>query len=375
MNILYIANKGYFKGGGQVSLWNLVRRINPDKFIPHFICPSQGAFFDTLTRDQISVDIISYPHFKTLNMFAVLKAISLIKQIAIEKKIDLIHANGPRMNLLSGLVAKICKMPVVWHERTLVEKGMWDSDRFFSFLADKIICNSDAIRERFLKNGKIHKKVITIINGVDTTLFNPHVDGSSVRREFNIRDNEIVIGMAGRIEPSKGQLCFLKAARDLASKYNNLKFLIAGGIFSECPINYKRELEEFITKHNLEKKVIFAGVRNDMPQILAAMNIMVLAADAEACGRVLFEAMACAKPIVATNTGGTPEIVIDKETGLLVPPKNSKALVKAIIALLDDKDLAKQMGVKGRERVEKYFTIQEHVRKTEAVYEEILNGC
>lgn len=371
-NILYIANEGTLKGGGQISLWNLVMRLNKDRFRTFFVCPSEGSFTDILRKAQISIDIVNFSPLKRPNLFAVISTIVKIKRIIKKNKIDIVHSNGPRMSLLSALAAKLAKTAIIWHERTLVEKGMWDSDRFFACLADKIICNSDAIRQRFLKKGKIHEKVITIINGVDTDLFNPCVDGSSVRKELNIKDSEIIIGIAGRIDPTKGQLYFLEAARDLVSKYDNLKFLIAGDAFGKRLIEYKRKLDEFIAENNLGEKVIFIGARKDMPHVLAAMDIVVLASDAEGCGRVIFESMSSAKPMVGTNSGGTPEIIQDKETGLLVPPKDSKSLAKAINVLLSDQEFSKNMGEKGRKRVEDYFTIEEHVKKTEKIYEELL---
>ncbi len=374
INILYISNTGQIKGGGQISLWNLVTRLDKEKFRPFFICPSGGSFADMLIKAGIVVDIVSFPRLKRLNLLAIIKVILKIKRFIRERKIDLVHSNGPRMSLLSGLAAKLARKIIVWHERTLVEKGMWDSDRFFSFLPDKIICNSDAIRQRFSKKGKINEKVITIINGVDITLFNPCVDGSSVRKELNIKDNEIVIGMASRIEPTKGQVYLIKAAAELVKHHHNLKFLISGGVFGQRSINYKRILDELIAKDNLQDRFIFTDIRSDMPQLLAAMDIVVLASDAEACGRVIFEAMSLAKPIVGTNSGGTPEIIQDKETGLLFLPKDPKSLFEAIRVLLNDRELAKDMGKKARERVEECFTIEEHVRKTEKVYQELLNG-
>jgi glycosyltransferase involved in cell wall biosynthesis len=373
-NILYIANEGNLKGGGQLSVWNLVTRLNKDRFRLFFICPSEGSFADMLREAGIDVEIVIFPSLKKINPFAIISTIVKIKRIINEKKIDIVHSNGPRMSLVSGIAAKLAKIAVVWHERTLVEKGMWDSDRFFSFLADRIICNSEAIRQRFLKNGKIHRKIITIINGVDTALFNPSVDGSYIRREFDIKDSEIVIGMASRIDPTKGQLYLIQAAAALTHCHPNLKFLISGGVFGQRFIDYKNSLDELIVQENLQDKIIFTDIRNDMLQIMAAINILVLASDAEGCGRVLFEAMASGKPVVATNTGGTPEIVLDKETGLLVPPKDSKSLTEAISVLLSDSKLAEDMGKKARKRVEEYFTIEEHVKKTEKVYRELLNG-
>jgi glycosyltransferase involved in cell wall biosynthesis len=249
---------------------------------------------------------------------------------------------------------------------------MRDIDRFLSFLPDKIICNSEAIRKRFYRKGKIEDKIITIINGVDIDKFNPKISGREIRKEFAINEEEVVMGITSRIDPEKGHEYFLRGAAEVVKNHPGVRFLIVGDAFSPEHFWLREYLKKLTRTLRLEDEVIFAGFRKDMPQVLAGMDILVLASDAEPCGRVLFEAMACGKPLIATNTGGTPEIVIDRETGLLVPPRNSELLARALITLLNNNELRKEMGQKGRKRIEEHFTIEKHVEKTEAVYEELL---
>ena len=118
--------------------------------------------------------------------------------------------------------------------------------------------------------------------------------------------------------------------------------------------------------------MVFTDFRKDIPRIIASLDLLVLTSEKEHFGRVLIEAMACAKPVVATNAGGVPEIVKDGETGILVPPKDSSAMAEAIITLLQDKERARRMGLAGRERVEKMFDIKENARKTEEIYKNLL---
>ncbi len=370
-NILYLHETSIL-GGAENSLLNLVSKLDKNKFQPFFICPQDGPFVDELKKLNIEVFFVRFPRLKRLNPFRICSAINKIRQVIRKKEIALVHSSGTGTNLLAAVSAKLSHVLITWHARNLLGKGMWDIDRFFSFLPDKIICNSEAIRERFYKRGKIQDKIITIINGVNVSKFDPGISGRQIRKEFDINDEEIIVGMVGRLDPSKGHEYFLHAAAGVVKSYPRVRFLIVGDTFSPEHFWLREHLRNLVQKLHLEKRVIFAGFRRDMPQVLAGMDIFVLASDAEPCGRVLFEAMAMAKPIVATNTGGTPEIVIDRETGLLVPPRNSEALAKNIIILLNNRELAKEMGQRGRERVEKYFTIQEHVEKTEAVYEELL---
>ncbi len=106
----------------------------------------------------------------------------------------------------------------------------------------------------------------------------------------------------------------------------------------------------------------------------AALDIAVIPSDAEACGRVIFEAMAMSKPVVGTNTGGTPEIIVDGDTGILIPPRDPEALTEAVLRLADDPRLRDRMGESGRRRIEKNFSIEAHVRQIELAYSGLLDA-
>ena len=122
----------------------------------------------------------------------------------------------------------------------------------------------------------------------------------------------------------------------------------------------------------LNGAVVFTGFRRDMPACFSLSDVVVLASHAEPCGRVLFEAMASGKPVVATNTGGTPEIVRDGETGLLYAPGDDAGLATHLRSLYGDAARRIALGEEGRRRAASEFSIQAHVRRTEALYEEVL---
>lgn len=372
--ILYIANDGEITGGGAVSLGSLIKCLDKKRFSPFVICPYRGSFVELLDKENIVVDIIYFPRLKSLNILAISKTIAKLVSVIKQRKIQLLHANGPRFNFLGAMAAKCCRIPVIWHERTLPLKNMIDIDLMLSFLPERIICNSWALAERFYKRKKIRKKIRVIMNGVDTRLFNPYVSAAKIRSEFGIAKEELVVGIIGRIDPIKGIDYCIDAAAEICRSFSLARFLIVGDVFQKEHVWFLDKLKEKVKTLALEGKVIFCGFRHDMPEVFAACDICLLYTDAEACGRVLFEAMASAKAVVATNNGGTPEIVVDGETGILVPPKDPQTLAKALMKLLNDKNLARQMGRKGRERVEKNFTLEQYVKKTELVYEELLNA-
>ena len=367
-NILYLHNESIM-GGAEISLLNLVKRLNKELFVPHFACSKEGPFIDELKRLKILPDFVQFPSIRWPNPVRICNTIRNLLDIIKKKQIDLIHSNQPRSNLFGAIAAKIKNVPIVWHERCL-ERGRFDSDNILSFLPDKIICNSNAVRNRFTRGKEIDTKIRTIINGVDLSEFNPESNGSAIRKEFNIGEDELIIGTVGRIDLEKGYEYFLESARIILQDVKGVRFLIVGGAFNN-PLHEKSLYETSVEK-GVDKKTIFTGFRRDIPQLLASMDVVVLPSEIDACSRVLFESMAMQKPLVATNAGGTPEVVLDGITGFLVKPRDSSEMAKSIMKLLQNKSLSVQYGKAGRKRVEEMFTIERNIKETEGVYLELL---
>jgi glycosyltransferase involved in cell wall biosynthesis len=313
---------------------------------------------------------MQYPGLK--NIPAVLTTVRRIKNLVRHESAALIHANTPRTNLMGAMAAKLARIPIIWHERTLLNEGMIDIDRIFSPLADKIICNSEAIRRRFSSTGKFAEKTLAILNGVDLAEFNPGVGGRDIRREFNVNDSTPVVGIISRLWPDKGHRDFIKAAARVLEEIPRVCFVVVGDFESPEYAAHKRELDELISSLGLEGEIIFLGFRSDIPRVMAGLDIVVLPSEVEGCARVLLEAMAMQKPVVATDSGGTPEVVADGRTGILVPPKDPARLADALLRLLSDRELAIKMGRQGRIRVEELFSINKNLAATMAVYEELL---
>jgi len=368
-NILYLHNESIM-GGAEISLLNLVKRLDKKLFTPHFACSKEGPFIDELRNIKIPPDFVKFPSIRWPNPVRICNTIRDLKNIIKNRRIDLIHSNQPRSNLFGAIAAKINSVPIVWHERCL-ERGRFDSDNIFSFLPDRIICNTGAARNRFTKE-KIDAKIRIIINGVDLSEFDPESNGGVIRKEFNIDEDELVVGTIGRIDPEKGYEYFLESARILLQDVKNVRLLVVGDASNNR--SFEKALSEMSVEKGIYKKTIFTGYRKDIPQLIASMDVVVLPSGIDACSRVLFESMAMQKPLVAANAGGTPEIVQDGITGLLVKPGDSSEMAKSIMKLLNDKHLAEQYGKAGRKRVEEMFTIERNVKETESVYLELLDN-
>lgn len=368
-NILYLINTPDIKGGGEISLLNLLKKIDKKSYNPIVVCPSEGGMSLAIRDMNIYVEIVPMKRLRYLNLYSLISGVWRLIEVINRYKIDIIHANGSRCMIYGGIAGKIKRIPVIWHVRIIEKDNLLD--RILSKLADRIIVISNSVRDRFnwLKN---REKISVIYNGIDIDDFSRDINTDKIRKELSITEDEIVIGTVGQLIPMKGHKYFIEAAKIVLEKIKNVKFIITGS--SQENSSYEMELKNMVKNYNLEDKIIFTGYRKDIKNIIALMDIFVFSAVGEGFGRVLIEAMVLQKPIVAANSGGIPEIVVDGKTGLLVPENDPHSIASAVIMLINEKDTRDRMGRAGRKRVEEMFTIERHTRDIENLYSEVLKG-
>ncbi len=353
--------------GGERSLVNLIRHLDPARFRARVACDATDEFVAVVAASA-PVERLRCPGFRPPGP-AALRAVRRLAQICRHADAAILHANTPRTNLYAAVAGRLAGVPVVWHCRNLLEPGMRDTDRRFAWLPDRIICNSAAIAARFA-GSRWRDRVTTIVNGVDLGEFRPGISGAAIRAELGWTGRRIIAAIS-RLDPAKGHDVLLAAMQRLAARCPDARLLIAGRAAADPEARHAALLRR-IESLGLGETVRLAGFRRDIPELLAAADVCVLPAAAEACGRVLLEAMAMAKPVVGTASGGTPEIVQDGVTGILVPPGDGGAMAEALEILLRDPARAGSMGAAGRDRAAAHFTIEAHAEKTMRVYSEIL---
>lgn len=236
--------------------------------------------------------------------------------------------------------------------------------------AGALIAVSESVKALADRNGcsAAAGRAVTVHNAVDPAPFDGRFKERSreLRREWKVPEGEIVIGTAGRLLPVKaihilleGFASYLKGAERAA------RLVIVG----RGPL--RGELESRARALGLADKVVCAGFREDMPSVMGAFDVFALTSDSEGFPIVLLEAMAAGKPVVATRVGGVPELVVDGETGKLVPPRDP-ASVAAALAFFDDAARRRAFGASGRRRVLEGYTLDHMLRKTMEVYAECL---
>lgn len=233
---------------------------------------------------------------------------------------------------------------------------------------DCFICASDAIRRILAADGLPESRLVTVYEGIDIERVEaaPPID---LHAELWLPHHAPIIGNVAALVPHKGQRHLLDAAALVVRQAPDARFVIAGDG------ELRGSLERLIKEQSLDKHVFLLGFRPDVLSVHQAFDIFVMSSVTEGLGTSLLDAMACGKPVVATTAGGMPEVVADGKTGILVPPRDHRAMASAIIRLLGDESLRRDMGAAGRARVRQHFSVEEMVRGTMAVYRRVRAGA
>lgn len=366
-------------GGAENSLLLLINNLDVNQWQPH-LATTNGRFAQAAQSFHIPTHLLEFPQLRRSTSFAFdwWKTAQQVAALAQSLDIKIVHANTIRASLYTSLAVKLSQRPFIWHMRDfwlsenepqrkwLDRWGKW----LLSRMAAVIIANSQATASHLPASAK----VIVVHNGIDLTEFDQMVDGHNFRQQYNIPTDTPLIGMVGRLRPWKGQSTFLHIAAQFSHTHPQTHFLIVGGNPFTDDDSYAQELQQLACELNLTDKVTFTGQITDIQSALAAMDIFVHPGEPEPFGLVNIEAMAMQKPVIAFAHGALPEIVVDGETGFLVPPYDLAAMATQITTLLKDENLRIRLGQNGRKRIETHFTIQQTAVKITKIYEQILNN-
>ncbi len=354
-------------GGAERQLVELVKRIDKKKFNPVVCCLTRGGPLEKELKDAKIKYFILGKKFK-FDFSVIFNLIPILKQ----ENIQILHTWMFTSNAFGRVAGIIAKIPIIIAEEQCVD--IWKNkfhlfiDKTLSYFTDKIICVSEGVKNFYYQRAYIPlDKMITIYNGIKI-YDNVNIDTGKKKEEFGIIANDKVITTVGRLAPQKGIEYLLYAVPILLESLPKTKFLIVGEGAE------RNKLENLARKLNISKNVIFTGLRNDIKEILAVTDVFVLPSLFEGFPNVIMEAMLAGKPVVATEIPGIDELAVNGKTGFLVPPKDVNSLASAIIALLKNPKEGKKMGIKGRQRIEKYFSINETVRETEELYKVLIKS-
>lgn len=234
-------------------------------------------------------------------------------------------------------------------------------------LANRLIAVSEHVRSFTIEFFPFMnpQNFVVVYNGIDYSKFLEHHQSADLRRELGIRSEEVLIGFVGRLTEQKGIEHLLEAAERLCKKYQDIAFILVG------EGDLRQQLEHQAATLGLSR-VMFVGYQRDIPRFLEMFDMFVLPSLWEGLPVSVLEAMAAARPVVATGVSGTQEVVEEGVTGYLVEPRNVQQLEDRLAALISNADLRKRMGEAGRLRVIERFSAETMIAKTGQIYDELL---
>ena len=286
-------------------------------------------------------------------------------------RIDLVHTDHSRdLFTLVPALRLAGGVPLVMHKHigTSGPKKLF-VHHYMYHRVDFVIAISEVIRANLLATHPLREDQVGIIHhGIDVGRFQPDPAARArLRAELGVADHECLVGTVGRLQEPKGHLDFMEVARRVLPGHPDTRFVIVGTATAGAE-EEAAAIEQAATAPELGGRVIMAGFRTDVPDLLGAMDLFLFPSYAEAFGLVIIEAMAMHLPVVAYGCDGVPDIVADRGTGLLVPLHDRDALTGAVAELLNDPERRLALGRAGRARVEAKFTDEHFYGQLEDLY-------
>jgi glycosyltransferase involved in cell wall biosynthesis len=355
MRIVHLVIGGEIAGGQVVAL-RLARAARERGDEVSFVAPDRGPFTELAEHEGFRMEIL--PLRRSIQLGAAWRLARLLRR----RRADVLHTHTlAAANVLSRLAGAAAHVPVVSHLhienhfRPATRRLLAGLDNATARLAARLVAVSEDTRRAYERQGYPRGRIEVVYNGVDVPA------NGGFRRNEPARIGEIA------------RLCDVKGQRELLQAVARLPHarLVLAGRDLEQGGAFQDALERESERLGIRDRVEF-GFHEDVPALLESLDVVVLPSWTEGLPVVLLEAMAHARPVVATPVGGTPELVVDGETGLLVPPRDPEALADALRRLLGDPDLARRLGEAGRERVAERFTAARQTRRILELYDELV---
>lgn len=372
--------------GVEFSTLYLAQHIDRSRFRVVVICPEEGDLPERCRAAGVDVVIAPSPRFMSTsveigrvyvpNPFSCgINALRLIglarRHAALYRRLDaaLVCTKGVFAHLYGTLAARIARRPAVIHMQDLLANPLYI--RFFGTfarLAQRVIADGTPIRDQ-LAPFVGADRVDLIYNGVDLDQFSTAISGEGVRAEWGIDADTVLIGNVARLTSWKGQDVLLKAFIRLAPDYPGAKLVLVGSPVFHGD-DFEAELRRLAADSGLSDRILFAGFRWDLPEVLAALDIFVYPSIRKDTSPLsLVSAMASGGPILASDVGGVAELLTHTEDGLIVPAADVDALGNALRWMLDDPDLRKRLGAAARRTAERSLSLSVFARQCESVFE------
>lgn len=354
-------------GGGESHVLDLVATLNRTRFEPVVLAFTDGPMIQALQKMEVPAHVIASEKAFDISVW------KQVKRFLQQQQIDMVHVHGTRANTNVLWAARSLQLPLIYtihgwsfHEglNPMMKRARIAAEKFITRKAQVNICVSEANRQTGLQAfGSFRAEVIR--NGVNLQKFDPAVIYPDVKTALGIPANHLVVGYIARMTYQKDPVTMLRAFAAAAQQVKDVTLLmVGGGELKQAAIDTAQAL-------GIADKVVFLDFRQDVPAVLKAMDIYCLPSLWEGFPIGVLEAMAMGKAVIATDVDGTREAVTHEQNGLLVPPANPEALAAAMVRLLQDFYLRKQLQQKAVKTIQTTYNVTGMTRRIENIYEAI----
>ncbi|MFM7143593.1 MAG: glycosyltransferase [Alphaproteobacteria bacterium] len=347
-------------GGTEQQILELVRRIDRRRFDPVVCCFRHGAKAREI--ESLGVPVVHEPKSLKADPGLVLRLARMMRR----GRFDIVQTYLWGANTWGRVAARLAGVPHVlasernvdvWEDRYKLVLG-----RLLARATDRIIANSEAVRSYLLERGVAPDKVVTIYNGVNFDRFRTACDPAVRRAEISLPPDAILAGTVARVEPAKDHATLLTAFSLIAERIPRLHLAIVGG---GSELDRLRGMADDL---GVGGRVHFTGARTDAAEWLQSVDFSILSSVKEGLSNTVLESMAAGRAMVATDVGGNGEVVVEGETGYLVPARDPKSLAEAIARLASSEERIRAFGRAGQERVHDLFSVERMVERTQSLY-------
>jgi L-malate glycosyltransferase len=389
LKILFYNHTGQVSGAERVLLM-ILKKLDRQGFEAVVLCPSDGRLTEMVR--EVGAGII---HINSLTARFTWRVDQLVKYLAsfvgviraarsivLREAPDFVHANSIRAGLVMSAATAGLKIPVIWHAHDVLPRHPLSTVvRLFAAATSRnhVLAVSQAAADRF-QGTLIHWlgrriRVRVIHNAVDSERFQPNLESRrEIRRALGISEKGRVIGIVGHLTPNKGQLELIEAFAAVLRKSPDAVLLIIGESLFNRGTDYVKSLTSAATSFAITDRVRFLGPRDDMPELMRGLDLLVVNSLTEAFPLTVLEGMASETPVLASAVGGTPEMIRHLENGWLVASRDQDALIDGTLALLGDEDLRKQLGSNGRRDALARFSIERFMTEILSLYRGVLQS-
>jgi glycosyltransferase involved in cell wall biosynthesis len=361
--------------GGEKSIFSMLEKMPRDQvhFRVLFIVDGRAGatkYIASQEADKRGLPFLNCESSRRIDF----KLLYSIRKTIKENQVHILHCHGYKADIYGCLAALNTGIKTVstlhgWlgssMKMNLYEKMDWFFDKFF---VDKVITVSNAYQNKLIQMGIPSRKIVSIPNTINLDDLNSKCNAKDFRKQWNINPSHKVVGIIGRLAREKAHEIFIRSCAGVLKAFTNVTFVIVGE-------GYRlKELKDMVFALGLGKRIIFTGYQDDIASVYHALDLVVLTSVTEGLPVSLLEAGSMRKPVVATDAGGVSEVIVNAQTGFVVPVNDTEAITDKILRILNDGSLAETFGRNGQRFVRENFSPEAVCNKTVGLYREMMQS-